>query len=435
MPKAIVNARIYDFDEYIDHGYVVFDETILEKGPMEAFDRDDCTIIDGSGHLVIPSLVIGHTHIYSAFARGWENSFEYESFMDILEKQWWRLDASHEHDTIYHSGIVNAVDHVKNGVTTILDHHASGTIAGSLEKLRKAVVDTVGARGAFAFETSDRFDVEACLAENRAFIDERHPNAPGLFGLHASLSLSEETLRRVKERLGDTPIHIHVAESELDQQDCLKRYGERVVERLARHGLLNPGSILTHALHINDAERDLIAEHDCVVALNPSSNMNNAVGIPDYPALRKRDIPVIVGNDGLTSSVTTEYQALMFASHVQAKTPEAFDLGDLARILDETYAYASKLLGVRLGRLQAGYAADLLMLPYIPPTPMRASNALGHLFFGLFNSFKPSDVFIGGKHVVKDFEVDAPTREAYAAAKDAAQKLWNQIERQKGASR
>ncbi len=430
MAKAITHAMVFDYEDFYEDGYVVFDDKVIDKGPMEKFKDEGYDIIDGRGHLVMPSFIIGHTHIYSTFARGWINPFEYRNFMDILKEQWWKLDSGLRRESIYYSGIVNAADHVKNGVTTLIDHHASGEIEDSLDTLEKAVSEDIGLRGMFTFETSDRFDVEKCLQENAAFLKKgRTARRAGHFGLHASLSLSEETLKRVREAKGDAPIHIHAAESAMDQADAEERTGERVIERLDRHGLLTPGSILVHALHINDAERDIIKKRGAVVALNPSSNMNNGVGIPDYPALRNKGIPVIVGNDGLSFSATSEYRTLFFASHALKEDFTAMGLEDIQRIIDDTYAYASEHLGVRLGRFRKGYEADLLMLPYTPPTPISLDNALGHLFFGTFDSFKPSDVFVGGRHIVRNYTLDADNESRYRDARAHAQHVWDTLNR------
>ncbi len=425
MAKALTNVTIYDFVHYIEKGYVVFDEGIQEVGRMEDFFDKGYEIEDKSGFLVIPGLVCGHTHIYSAFARGWPNETEIANFTDILEQQWWRLDAALEKEAIHLSGVVNAVDHVKNGVTTIIDHHASGEIEGSLQRLKQAVCDDVGLRGMFCFETSDRFDVEKAIRENEDFLaEEKNGFFAAHFGLHASLSLSETTLKKVKRVLGENPIHIHVAESALDQKDCEEKYGERVLERLDRHGLLNEGSILVHALHINEKEADIIKKNGCVVALNPSSNMNNAVGIPDYNLFKQKGIPVIIGNDGLSMSITNELQTLMYATHVKKEDFNAFGLDDVESILRTGYDYASEQLGVKLGRIEAGHKADLLVIPYTPPTPMDDTNALGHLFFGLFSAFRPQDVYVGGRAIVKDHEVHTEAKKLYARAKRSAQKIW-----------
>ncbi len=428
--KAIINARIYDYHDYHENGYVIFSETILDSGPMRDFNDQGYEIIDAGGKLLLPGLIAGHTHIYSAFARGWSNKATIENFMDILEKQWWRLDRSLDLATIDKSAVVSAVDHVKNGVTTLIDHHASGTVEGALKTLKHAVCDKVGLRGLFAFETSDRFDVDACIRENSGFLEKSSSFHRGLFGLHASLSLSEKTLEKVKAALGENPIHIHVAESETDETDCMDRYGERVVERLARHGLLNPGSIIAHALHIDENEARLLKEHGCVVALNPSSNMNNGVGVPNYRLLKDASVPVIVGNDGLGAAVTGEYLNLSHVTHLREQTPSAFTLEDFEKTLKDTYEYVSESLGVKLGRLKEGYEADFLLVSYDPPTPMEKTNATGHLFFGLFQSFKPSEVYVAGTLIVHDHEVAAELKDEVAASRDYAAALWEKIRKE-----
>jgi cytosine/adenosine deaminase-related metal-dependent hydrolase len=427
MTKAIVNAIIYDFEQFHENGFVLFDKTVLKTGPMTAFNSKEAdTVIEGKDHIVMPSFVAAHTHIYSTFARGWKNDETLEGFLDVLKKQWWKLDRGHTLDSIYQSGIVSACDHVKNGVTTLIDHHASGQIEGSLNTLKKAVVDDVGLRGMFCFETSDRFDVDACIKENTTFLKGPFDAfTSGHFGLHASLSLSEDTLKKVKAHQSTHPIHIHVAEGEADQTDALKHYGERVIERLDRHGLIQRDSILTHALFVDDKERAIIKKRGAVVALNPGSNMNNGVGIPDYVKLRDAGIDVILGNDGLSQSITNEYLNLFFTTHLFNHDPQGFGFEDLLRVIDDTYAYASRRLNIKLGRLKETYQADLLMHPYTPPTPIDKENALGHLVFGLFASFKPSDVFIGGEHIVKHYHMKATVNELYKASKKSAQTLWD----------
>ncbi len=429
-PKAIVNAMIYDFERFYENGYVLFDEKIIASGPMTEFTNQEYEIIDGKGSLVLPGFVVGHTHVYSTFARGWMNTFEYEDFMDILKSQWWKLDRNLQDDAIHYSGIVSGVDHLKHGVTTLIDHHASGEIPGSLMKLKTAITDTVGLRGLYAFETSDRFHIKSCIDENIGFMQHGSAMHGGLFGLHASLSLSEQTLRTVKAQLKDAPIHIHVAESELDQEDAFINYGERVVERLDRHGLINPDAIITHALFIDENEARILKQRNAVVALNPSSNMNNGVGLPNYALLKRHDIPVIIGNDGLGASITNEYMNIFYATHLKENNPDAFTLDDLKAVIDTAYQYVSRRLGIKIGRFKRGYQADLQIVPYIPPTPINEQNAMGHLFFGLFQSFRPKDVYIDGKVRLENYEVSANLRNEYKAARTHAQQVWDRAEKE-----
>ncbi len=433
MMNVLINATLYDFQTLKKNAYIRFNQTIQDIGDMHDFKaRASDTIYDAKDHLIMPGLIAGHTHIYSTFARGLALEFNPHNFQEILDQLWWRIDRALDKDMVYHSGIVSATDAVKNGITTMIDHHASGTdIVGTLNALKRAVVDTVGLRGAFAFETSDRFNITQCIKENVDFFEKNKTSeSRGLFGLHASMSLSEETLKNVKKVLGTIPIHMHVAESQMDQEDSIQKYHEPVVHRLARHGLLNPNSILVHALYVNDQELDLMKKHQVQVALNVTSNMNNAVGLPDVMKFIEKDIPLILGNDGISSAMTTEYLMLYYAMHLKTQSPTVFGLDDLRKIIINTYNYASRLFGTRLGQLQPGFQADILSIPYVPPTPIKDTNAFGHVFFGLFQSFKPSDVWIKGKKRVQQYRVDENLELAYKKAQHSAKTLWQKLEKE-----
>jgi len=430
--KAIVNARIYDFNRFIDEGFVIFDDKILSVGSMDEFKNKDYHLIDGQDYLVLPGLINNHTHIYSTFARGMSVPFHPKNFQEILDQLWWKLDRNLDNEMTYYSGIVSAVDHVKNGVTTMIDHHASGVdITGSLEALKKAVCDDTGVRGIFAFETSDRFDVDKAIKENVTFNKNNQSGMTrGLFGLHASMSLSEATLKKVKGNLGDIPIHIHVAESVMDEEDSQKKYKEKIIKRLERHGLLNKDSIIAHGIYIDDEEMDILKKHDCKMAVNFSSNMNNSVGLPPLKSFRAHDLGVIVGNDGISSSITTEYLNVYYGTRLLDKTPNLFGFDELKKMINESYQYASRILDVKLGKIEEGYEADLLVIPYMPPTPINESNVFGHLFFGLFNSFKPRCVFIAGKQIVQYYNVNEYLNDQYFKANQYAAKLWDRINKE-----
>jgi len=428
VKKAFIHANYYDFERYQEDQYVIFSDTIEKVGPMAEFSLKDEEVLDCTGLLVMPSLVLGHTHIYSEFARGLALPFHPESFLNILKQLWWKIDRQIDQKIGYASGIAAASEWIKNGVTTILDHHAAGKeIVGSLAILKKAVCDDAGMRAAFCFETSDRFDIEKCINENRTFLLQK-PSAfcTGFFGLHASMTLSEKTLDVVKSALGDYPIHIHVAESKEDEIDCVSKYGCRIVERLDRHGLLNEHSIIAHGLYTDENELALIQKRNAVVALNVTSNMNNGVGLPDYAKLKKAGVTCIIGNDGISSSATLEYLNLYYSAHLQAGV-NAFSLSDLLTMIQNTYQFVGDRFGVKLGKIRPGYAADLLTIPYIPPTPMKQDNVFGHLFFGLFQSFRPNNVFVAGKSLLTNYSLRRELESKLNNTSHEAKRLWDEI--------
>ena len=416
---VIYNVRTYDFHSYEEDVFVHFHKKVKHIGPMVDFDLYkesllkvngiEVNYIDGNKHLLMPSLIASHTHIYSTFSRGMSVEFNPHSFQELLDQLWWKLDSKLDHETTYLSGLVSGLDFVKNGVTTIFDHHASGIdIPGVLDSLSKAVCSDVGMRGGFCFETSDRFDIDECINENVRFRKDNHKskNKFGLFGFHASMSLSDETLRKVKDTIASKPIHIHVAESIEDQEHCIKTYGMRVIERLDAFGLLNKGSILAHCIYINDKEAEIIAKRQCYVALNPTSNMNNSVGLPNTTLLKKHNIKCFIGNDGMTTDITSEWRNLLFSMHYQTNSPIGFDLSDLHKMILNSYEYASESLHCKLGKIEEGYKSDLMLIAYEPPTPMNAGNALGHIVFGLSHSLKPKHVWCNGINLVESYELN-----------------------------
>jgi len=417
---VIYNVNVYDFNIYKEDVFVHFYKKIKHIGPMEDFElykesllqgnHKEINYIDGTKHLLMPSLIAAHTHIYSTFARGMSVPFNPHSFKELLEQLWWKLDYELDDETTYLSGLVSGLDFIRNGVTTVFDHHASGqAINGVLDSLSKALCEDVGIRGGFCFETSDRFNVDDCINENVRFMKENKKSKDrfGLFGFHASMSLSDETLQKVKDTIRSKPIHIHVAESIEDQEHCIKTYGKRVIERLDDFGLLNEGSILAHCIYINENEAGIIAKRKCYVALNPTSNMNNSVGLPNTKLLKQYGIKCFIGNDGMTTDIASEWRNLMFSMHYQTKSPIGFDLSDLHDMIINSYDYASEALHCKLGRIEEGYKSDLMMLAYDPPTPMNSDNALGHVVFGLSHSLKPKHVWCNGVNLVENYDLNS----------------------------
>lgn len=432
--KAIINVNIYDFKSYREDQYVLFDEEIIEAGPMASYKSWDVETVDGKGNLLMPSLVNAHSHIYSTFARGMSVPFDPKNFQEILDQLWWKLDGVLDNEAVYASGLVHAVDTVKNGVTTLIDHHASGRdILGSLESLNRSVCKDVGLRGIFCFETSDRFDVSQCIDENMAYaLNHQKTYTTGMFGMHASMSLSEETLLRISAKRAEVPVHVHVAESLLDEQLSQEKYNKSVIERYDEAGLLDERSLLAHCLHISDREASIISEKGAKVVLNVSSNMNNAVGLPDYNLFKKYGIPVLIGNDGISASISTEWLNLYYTMHHKNASPVGFGLDDLRQVIQNNYDYVSDLLGVQLGRVDSRYVSDMMLVPYCAPTPMTVENAMGHLFFGIAGSLRPSYVWCRGQSIVWNYQISEVLKASYRGAQATAAKVWERVAKTNG---
>jgi cytosine/adenosine deaminase-related metal-dependent hydrolase len=435
--KAITNVQIYDFHSLLPQAFVVFDKDIQAVGTMDQWEKvqgqfhlTEAEVLDGQGKLLIPNLVIGHTHIYSTFARGLSLPYSPKSFQDVLDQLWWKLDAKLTKAMCASSAEIAALGYIQNGVGSVIDHHASGTdILGTLGAIKKAVVEDAGLRGMFCFETSDRFDLDLCIKENLDFMDSAKPGHwSGHFGMHASMSLSDESLKQIKAAIGDRPIHIHVAESQEDVQDARTKYGKTIIQRLDDHGLVNKNSLIVHGIYLEDAEMETIARRGAWAAVNPSSNMNNGVGLPDIKKMQFHGLKVLLGNDGMSPAIVNEWQDLLLGMHHRYADPVAFGLGDLSAIIQNGYEYFNNVLGSKIGKIKQGYEADFFLLDYQAPTPLTLDNALGHLFFGQGHAFRPIHLWSRGVLKLKDYQHSQDTSEIYERARRLSAQLWESLQ-------
>jgi putative selenium metabolism protein SsnA len=398
-------------------------------------------VLDASGKLVMPGFVNVHTHLYSALARGITARIEpSENFVETLEHLWWRLDRALSSEDIWYSAAAAAIDLVRNGTTTIVDHHASqGSVAGSLDGVSSALGD-VGLRANVCFEVSDRWGPDtrnAGLLENERFaaaVGAR--NAPdeaamlgASLGLHASFTLEDDTLDRAAEIAGEHGIgcHIHVAEDRADVEDSLKRCGKRVVERLAGHGVLGSRTVAAHCIHIDENEAALLRDTDTVVAHNPQSNMNNAVGRADVIGLLERGVLAGLGTDGFTASMLDEMRVANLIHRHDSGDPRVGHGLAEQLCLRNNPTIASRLFGGTFGTLEPGAVADIIVLDYTPRTPLVARNVGGHVLFGL-TGWMVETVVINGRFVMKEREftsVDAD--QVLATARELAENLWSRM--------
>ncbi|HEX2049054.1 MAG TPA: amidohydrolase family protein [Actinomycetota bacterium] len=395
------------------------------SGAPDAAER-----VDVSGCLVIAGNVCAHHHLYSALARGMPGPAEApRDFPEILERVWWRLDRALDHETIRLSALLGCVEAARAGTTTVVDHHASPeAIDGSLDALAEGI-ETAGLRAAVCYEATDRHGEArglAGVAENARFARDNHrPLVRAMAGAHASFTLGPATLDALVEsaRAAGAPIHVHVAEDACDQRDALERYGTRVVHRLRAAGALSEGDVIAHGVHLDDSEVEALRASEAWVAHNPRSNMNNRVGRAPVAALGPR---VALGTDGIDGDMFAEARACyLVAREASHETGPAFALERLAT----GARVAGALFGEpALGTLEPGAPADLVVLDYRPPTPLRDANVAGHFVFGM-GAWSVRDVMVAGRWVVRDRRhVLVDEDELAARCREAAPRLWARME-------
>ena len=438
----IKNARIITLDErqplLADHDVLVENASISHIARAGSLLTPfDAQVIDAGGRVLMPGFINAHMHFYSTFARGFTRVPPAANFVEVLRNLWWRLDSALTIEEVYFSALVACVAAIKSGTTTLIDHHASpGAVLGSLPALRRAVSDA-GLRAALCYELSDRNGEECVrqgLAENISWINELaakpDEHFAALFGLHASFTLSTDTLNRVaRECQGKkNGFHIHVAEDIADQQDALEKYGKRVIRRLHEHGILGPSSICAHCVHIDDEERGLLRDTDTMVVHNPQSNMNNAVGTMDLASLLKQGILVGLGTDAMTTNMREELRSALWLFKHHQKNPSGGFAEVPPLLMQHNARIAARLWPtLNLGKIAQGARADLILLDYIPATPLSEENITGHMVFGISQATVNSTI-VAGRLLMRDGVLTTlDEAEISRTASMLAAKLWKRI--------
>ena len=250
------------------------------------------------------------------------------------------------------------------------------------------------------------------------------------FGLHASLTISDETLEKcVEENNGRAGFHSHAAEGIVDQEDSLTQYGKRVVERFADAGVLGEKTILAHGVHLSPHEIDLLAQSSTWLSHQPRSNMNNAVGVAPVEEMLKQGVKVCLGNDGFSNAMWQEWFFAYLIQKDHQADPRAMNGYDVIKIAvaNNSRLAAQTWGGLRIGKIEKNAAADLILVDYHPITPLHAGNLPWHILFG-FRDGMVTTTIAGGKLLMKDRKLlFLDEAEIAAKAREAATRCWNRV--------
>ena len=439
----IANGKVITRDAagagYFPDGGVVTDSgKIVEVGTTAALKAKypQAEFVDARGGVIMPGLINCHTHIYSALARGLSiKGNNPTNFYEVLDGTWWNIDRHLNLQMTRASAYATVLDCIKQGVTTIFDHHASFCeIPGSLFEIAE-VTRKLGMRACLCYEVSDRDGEEKSIQsvkENADFITYAAKNGgdmlKALFGGHALFTISDRTFDRMQEaNNGRVGYHIHVSEGMNDVYDSLQNYGRRPVQRLQDHGILGPGTILGHCIHVNTAEMDIIRETDTMVVNNPESNMGNAVGISPILPMYKKGILLGMGTDAYTNDMLESVKVALCSQRSNACLPNVGWCEVTDMLFRGNAKIANRSFETPLGVLKPGAAADVIVMDYKPYTPFSSANIDGHMLFGMTGR-QCQTTMINGRVLMQDRRlVDIDEEAINAMVLENAKKLWGDL--------
>jgi cytosine/adenosine deaminase-related metal-dependent hydrolase len=270
------------------------------------------------------------------------------------------------------------------------------------------------------------------VEENERFIKKTRKGdgqISAMMGLHASFTLSDNTLERCVGIARDAGVgcHVHVAEDVADREDSLKKHGVPTVMRLEKLGVAGRKSLFIHCVHVGEDEMDRIVATDTAVVHNPESNMNNAVGVTPVLTMLRKGALVGLGTDGMGSDMLAQMRCAYLLHRLANRDPRVAFVEAPRLLLQNNAEIAARQFGLHLGEIAEGRPADLAILDYRPPTPLSGDNFLGHLIFGLVDATVDTTI-CRGRVLMKDKKVLTLDEERISArSRELAPKMWMRL--------
>ena len=425
MAKLLIkNAEIIsakDTDKY----YIGIEDNLIKtisKEMPQGFEGAE--VIDADGKIAVPGMVNTHTHAAMTLLRSYADDMV---LMDWLQNKIWPAEDGLTDDDIYWGTMLSIAEMLKSGTTCFADMYFS------MDRVADAVAETgiraVLSRGLTGF-SDENF---AKLEENAALFKERHNSCNGrirvMLGPHAPYTCSMDYLKKVvakAQELG-SEIHMHLAETRGEVDDCIKEHGMSPIKLMDSIGMFECGTLAAHCVHVDEEDMTLMAAKHVRVAHNPQSNLKLASGIAPVPAMLKHGITVGLGTDGTSSNNNLDMlEECRLAAMLHKNMTGDPQILPAAEALALATSEGAKALGFKnLGKIEAGQIADIVLYnmdkPYWHPRHDRTS-----LFVYAASAGAADTVIIDGKVLMQNGRLlNMDLEKIYAEADVRARRLTN----------
>lgn len=430
----ISNCMVAACDEGFTHhdkgALAVADGKIAWVGAMSGMPQVEAKeTIDAKGNLLMPGLVNCHCHLADSLFRGLVEDLPLESW---LGKLWQAEGAILDPGTTELGAMLGLAELVQGGTTTVLDMFWFPDSAASAAEKMGLRIHT----GGFAFDPPgmDGLGKDDRLPQAKTFIEKWRGSSlvSPVAMAHGAYTAGPESLKQMHKLAKEHGLlfHIHAAETAQENQTVKDQHGKRVIGHLHELGLLGPGTLLAHAVHLDDGEMDVLADTATMVVHNPISNLKLGSGFARVPEMARRGIPVSLGTDGAVSGNDID---MFLAIRMAAIMHRGKDMDATAVTARQAVSFATlegaKALGVAddIGSLEVGKKADMVLLDLDVPHAQPLFDPYGHLAYSASRSDVLS-VWVGGRDVVKDGVVKTcDVSDVVAKVKELAPKIKGSI--------
>ena len=395
-----------------DHAVAVRDGRIEATLPAaDAAQRyPELGIVELGQHVLIPGLVNAHTHAAMTLMRGLADD---RPLLRWLTEHIWPAEMRHVSAQFVRDGTLLAcAEMLRGGVTCFNDmyFYPEAALEAALEAGIRASLGMI----VVEFPSAYASDPDDYLQKGLALRDRwrEHPLLSFCLAPHAPYTVSDATFRKVATIVGElyVPVHIHLHETEDEIERSLAEHGVRPLERLRRLGLLGPGLIAVHGVHLQAEEIETLARHGCSVVHCPSSNLKLASGFAPVAKMLAAGVNVALGTDGAASNNRLDLMQEMRQGALLAKAVarDAEAMPAHLALRAATLGGAMALgLESRIGSIAPGKAADLVAVRVAAPDLLPCYDPISHLVYAAGREHV-SHVWIAGNLLMQDRNLQNP---------------------------
>lgn len=363
----------------------------------------DVQKIDGSKLAFMPGLINTHGHAAMSLLRGYSDD---QNLQVWLEQKMWPMEGKYVDQDTRAGSALAIVEMLRSGTTAFVDmYDRMDQVAQMVEQSGIRGVLTRGVIGLCPPEVQ-----EAKLAEAIAFARDWNGKADGrittMISPHAPYTCPPDYIERFVQAAHDydLPLHTHMSETVAEVEQNVRDYGLRPVEHLDRLGFFSRPALVAHAVHLNDAEIELLAAKGVAVSHNPVSNLKLASGIARVPELLRAGVTVSLGTDSVASNNNLDlFEEIRFAALLHkgvSGDPTAVPALEALK-MGTVYGAKSIWQQDQIGRLQAGMKADFIAIDIEQPHFYPKTDMISHLVYS-GSGRDVRHVWIDGRQVLKN---------------------------------
>lgn len=392
----IKNADIYTMDEkntVISHGVIGVEGENITL--MEEMDKEKeyaaAEVINAAGSVVFPGFVDTHIHIFQSFLKGLGADHRLIEWLNLSALPYGQYMTPHQHKLAAQLACMEAL---KSGCTTMSEFFYTNQDPELAHSCIDGMVST-GIRSVFIRtfqDTGEEYGMPKCFLEPAGKAMKEVEALKKVYqendmlsiwtGPDVTWSTTKEGYQEMLEYCLSENVRysMHIKETEVDNQMCMKYYGKDIVDMLEEIGFLTDKFLAVHCVNLTPHDIERFAKYGVSISHNPAPNLYLGSGIPPIPESLKAGVNVSVGTDGAASNNSTDMlESLKLAALIQKGIQRDAAVITADEIIRMATAGGAKAVGMedKIGTLKVGKKADLIVFNprHLKSAPMHDAKA------------------------------------------------------------